>query len=69
MNPPEAVQAHVDLAARQSIAMHHGTFQLTPEAIDAPVRVLADALRVHGVAAERFRTVDVAESVWLARDR
>lgn len=65
MNPPEAVQAHIDLASRQSIAMHHGTFQLTPEAIDAPGRALADALHEHGVAVERFRTVDVAESVWL----
>lgn len=35
MNPAEAVEAHVDLAARQSIAMHFGTFRLTPEAIDA----------------------------------
>jgi truncated hemoglobin YjbI len=63
------VQAHVDLAARQSIAMHHATFQLTPEAIDAPARCLAKALHERDVAAEQFRTVDVGESVWLARDR
>jgi L-ascorbate metabolism protein UlaG (beta-lactamase superfamily) len=69
MNPAEAVQAHVDLAARQSIGMHFGTFQLTPEAIDAPARELANALRERGVPAEQFRTADVAESVWLARDR
>lgn len=65
MNPAEAVQAHIDLAPRRSIAMHHGTFQLTPEAIDAPARALATALQDRSVAAERFRTVDVAESVWL----
>jgi L-ascorbate metabolism protein UlaG (beta-lactamase superfamily) len=43
MNPAEAVQAHHDLGARQSVGMHFGTFQLTDEAIDAPVRALADA--------------------------
>ena len=63
MNPAEAVQAHLDLGARQSIAMHFGTFQLTPEGIDEPVRELAKALRERGVPAEQFRTVDVGESV------
>jgi L-ascorbate metabolism protein UlaG (beta-lactamase superfamily) len=65
MNPAEAVQAHLDLAARRSIAMHFGTFQLTPEGIDEPVQELAKALRERGVAAERFRTVEVGESVSL----
>jgi len=63
MNPAEAVQAHFDLGARQSIAMHFGTFQLTPEGFDEPVRELATALRQRGVSAEQFRTVDVGESV------
>jgi L-ascorbate metabolism protein UlaG (beta-lactamase superfamily) len=65
MNPAEAVQAHLDLGARQSIAMHYGTFQLTPEGIDEPVRELAKALREAGVPAEQFRAIDVGESVWL----
>ena len=65
MNPAEAVQAHLDLAARQSIAMHCGTFQLTPEGIDEPVRELTQALRERAVPAERFRTVEVGESVSL----
>jgi L-ascorbate metabolism protein UlaG (beta-lactamase superfamily) len=65
MNPAEAVQAHLDLAALQSIAMHFGTFQLTPEGIDEPVRELAKALRERGVPAERFRAVEVGESVSL----
>ena len=67
MNPAEAVQAHLDLAARQSIAMHFGTFQLTPEGIDEPVRELAKALRERGVAAERFRPVEVGESLRLGK--
>jgi L-ascorbate metabolism protein UlaG (beta-lactamase superfamily) len=69
MNPAEAVQAHLDLAARQSIAMHFGTFQLTPEGIDEPVRELANALRERGVPAEQFRTAVVGESILLSRDR
>jgi L-ascorbate metabolism protein UlaG (beta-lactamase superfamily) len=68
MDPAEAVQAHLDLATRQSIAMHFGTFQLTPEGIDEPVRELAKALRGRDVSAERFRAVEVGESVWLGRD-
>ncbi len=43
MNPAEAVQAHHDLGAAQSVGMHFGTFQLTDEAIDAPVAALAAA--------------------------
>jgi L-ascorbate metabolism protein UlaG (beta-lactamase superfamily) len=68
MNPAEAVQTHLDLAARRSIAMHFGTFQLTPEGIDEPARALAKALGERGVPAERFRIVEVGESVWLGRE-
>jgi L-ascorbate metabolism protein UlaG (beta-lactamase superfamily) len=67
MNPAEAVQAHLDLAARRSIAMHYGTFQLTPEGIDEPVRELAKELRERGLPAERFRTLEVGESVALSQ--
>jgi L-ascorbate metabolism protein UlaG (beta-lactamase superfamily) len=69
MNPAEAVQAHRDLGARQSLAMHFGTFQLTPEGIDEPVRELAKALQERGVAPEQFRPAAVGASVPLARVR
>jgi L-ascorbate metabolism protein UlaG (beta-lactamase superfamily) len=36
MAPDEAIRAHEILAARTSIAIHHGTFQLTDEGIDTP---------------------------------
>jgi L-ascorbate metabolism protein UlaG (beta-lactamase superfamily) len=62
LNPAEAVQAHLDLGARQSFAMHFGTFQLTPEGIDQPVHDLATALRDRGVPVEQFRTLEVGES-------
>ena len=67
MNPAEAVQAHLDLGARRSIAMHFGTFQLTAEGIDDPVRELAAALRERGVPAEQFQAIEVGESVSLGR--
>ena len=65
MDPEEAVQAHLDLAARQSIAMHFGTFQLTPEGIDEPVRLLSLALDSRGVPRDRFRVLEVGESFLL----
>jgi len=65
MNPAEAVQAHIDLGARQSLGMHFGTFQLTPEAIDEPERALGDALSARGIPAE-FGTLDSGESLRLA---
>jgi L-ascorbate metabolism protein UlaG (beta-lactamase superfamily) len=40
MAPEDAVKAHEILGARSSIAIHHGTFQLTDEAIDTPAREL-----------------------------
>ena len=39
MAPDDAVRAHRILAARTSIAIHHGTFQLTDEGIDEPKRI------------------------------
>jgi L-ascorbate metabolism protein UlaG (beta-lactamase superfamily) len=66
MNPEEAVQAHLDLHARRSLAMHFGTFQLTPEGIDEPVRGLELALRDRGVPADQFRAVEVGTSIRLS---
>jgi L-ascorbate metabolism protein UlaG (beta-lactamase superfamily) len=36
MDPDEAVRAHEILAAKTSIAIHHGTFQLADEGLDTP---------------------------------
>jgi L-ascorbate metabolism protein UlaG (beta-lactamase superfamily) len=62
MDPAEAVQAHLDLAARESIAMHFGTFRLTAEGIDEPLVGLRSALRAAGVPETRFRALDFGES-------
>ena len=65
MNPAEAVQAHLDLGASESVGMHFGTFQLTAEGIDEPLRALDEARRVRNVQSTRFRTVDFGDSVRL----
>lgn len=49
MNPAEAVDAHAELGAAHSLAMHWGVFKLTDEAIDAPPRALAEALAGRGL--------------------
>ncbi|CAN5158338.1 MBL fold metallo-hydrolase [soil metagenome] len=54
MNPEDAVMALADCGAQVALAHHHGTFQLTDEAIDAPVNDLAAALDAAGVARDRF---------------
>lgn len=65
MNPAEAVQAHLDLQASETIGMHFGTFQLTTEGIDEPLRALEEACRVRNVPRSRFRTLSCGESVRL----
>jgi L-ascorbate metabolism protein UlaG (beta-lactamase superfamily) len=54
MNPADAVKALADCGAEQALAHHHGTFQLTDEAIDAPVVALHAALEQAKISRERF---------------
>ena len=63
MNPAEAVQALIDCGAELALAHHYDTFQLTDEPIDAPLVALANALKLAGIPAERFRTLRPGE-VW-----
>jgi L-ascorbate metabolism protein UlaG (beta-lactamase superfamily) len=67
MNPAEAVQAHIDLEASESVGMHFGTFQMTTEGIDEPLRALEEACRVRNIPRSRFRTLGFGESVRLPR--
>lgn len=63
MNPDEAVKAHALLESRASLAIHHGTVQLTDEAIDAPARALTAALAQHSIDPARFRVPDAGETL------
>jgi L-ascorbate metabolism protein UlaG (beta-lactamase superfamily) len=63
MNPEEAVRAHLDLRPRLSIGMHFGTFQLTDEGIDEPLRALESAREDHGVTPDAFGVLDFGETL------
>ncbi len=63
MNPEEAVQAHTDLGSTRSIAMHHATLQLTPEAIDAPAEGLVAARTARGLEPDEFVVLQAGESL------
>jgi L-ascorbate metabolism protein UlaG (beta-lactamase superfamily) len=65
MNPEEAVQAHLDLEAARSLGMHFGTFRLTTEGIDEPLRALDEARRAKDVPGPRFETLNFGESLRL----
>lgn len=43
--------------------LHFGTFQLTPEPIDAPQAALAEARGARQVPEERFRALESGESL------
>jgi len=44
MNPADAVQAHLDLKSKLSMGIHFGTFRLTDEGIDDPIKHLEESL-------------------------
>ncbi len=62
VNPEEAVRIHQDVSARQSVAMHWGTFRLTEEPMDEPPRALAQALKDARVAPEKFWVMQHGET-------
>jgi len=45
MNPQDAFQAHLDLQAKRSLAIHYRTFQLTDEAREQPEQDLQKAMK------------------------
>ncbi len=63
MNPSDAVKALRDCGAQQALAHHHGTFQLTDEAIDAPVMALGEALDEAKIPRERFAVLKPGQVV------
>jgi len=65
MNPEEAVMAHQLLGSQQSLSIHHGTIQLTDEAIDAPPKALDVALKAAGLSPKDFLVPDIGETVWI----
>ncbi len=62
-NPAEAVRGMTDCNAAFAAGHHWGTFQLTDEGLEAPLRALEAALDQQGIARERFRPLRPGE-VW-----
>lgn len=62
-NPAEAVQIHLDVAARRSIGMHWGTWQLTDEGRDVPRHALAAARAAASIPPQAFHTLEAGESL------
>jgi L-ascorbate metabolism protein UlaG (beta-lactamase superfamily) len=63
MNPEEAVQAFVDLGAKQFVAMHWGTFKLTDEPLDEPPRRLRAEWERRGLDASTEHVLAVGASL------
>jgi L-ascorbate metabolism protein UlaG (beta-lactamase superfamily) len=63
MNPAESVRAFQASGAELALGHHYGTFQLTDEAIDAPVEALHAARIDAGIDPEQFRLLQPGE-VW-----
>jgi len=59
MGPEDAVRAHQILGAETSIAIHHGTFQLTDEGLDTPKK------RLRECADDSFLVLNNGQSVTL----
>ena len=63
VNPSDAGQGAGRLRRGQALAHHHGTFQLTDEAIDAPVIALGAALDEAKVSREQFSRAQAGAGV------
>lgn len=68
IDPHEAVRMHRELGARRSVAIHFGTFQLTDEGIDEPVRELERARIEQGVGVGEFQVPVFGAEGWLEEE-
>jgi L-ascorbate metabolism protein UlaG (beta-lactamase superfamily) len=62
MDPPEAVAAHQDLQAVQSIAMHWGTFYVADEPLGEPPLYLKKTLKEASIADDSFIVMKFGET-------
>lgn len=62
-NPEEAVQIHLDLGAKQSVAIHHGTFPMADEDFLAPAFDLGIARHKLAVCNSQFFTAAHGEMI------
>ena len=65
LNPKEAVQTFTDLDAKMAVAMHWGTFILSHEPVDEPVRKLKESLKKNKISNQEFRILKHGETIFL----
>jgi L-ascorbate metabolism protein UlaG (beta-lactamase superfamily) len=65
MNPEQAVQAFLDLRARNLVAMHWGTFKLTDEPLDEPPQRLRAEWRRRALPEDGLRIPAIGETLEL----
>ena len=63
LNPADAVQAHLDLRSKLSVACHWGTFQLTDEPLGEPPILLARELAAKKIDPANFRVLRVGDTL------
>jgi L-ascorbate metabolism protein UlaG (beta-lactamase superfamily) len=62
LDPAETVLAHQELGARHSLGIHFGTFKLSEEGQDDPIRNLTNALDRSKMNASAFRAMDPGQA-------
>lgn len=62
LSPQEAVEAHLILNSKQSLAIHFGTFQLADEDIQSPIIELQRSLKAHDLPINCFWILEPGES-------
>lgn len=65
VNPAEAVLIHKDIASRQSVAIHWGSFPLSEEMLDEPPKKLKAALDSEANSVAPFDVLEVGRSMEL----
>ncbi len=65
MNPEEAVQAHIDVRTKKSVAVHWGTFILTDEPLDEPPQRLKKTIKERGIRKDEFLVLKHGETIIL----
>lgn len=65
INPEEALQAHSDIRAKQSVGIHWGTFILTDEPLHEPPEKLLKALKEKRLPPDTFLVLKHGETIIL----
>ena len=68
ISPEEALQVHLDIGSKKSVAIHWGTFILTDEPLDEPPKRMKKALKEKGLREEDFLILKHGETVILDTD-